>query len=104
MDEEKLKKAKELMNDAKAMAKKGLDSSKEAVNEKLREIMDALELPADWFNQDEVKPEQLFQQLDEIIGQCSNVVESPDLYKSEVEIVTRASAGKALCGIYHSEY
>ena len=104
VDEEKLKKAKELMNDAKAMAKKGLDSSKEAVNKKLREIMDALELPADWFKQDEVKPEQLFQQLDEIIGQCSNVVESPDSYKSEVEIVTRASAGKALCGIYHSKY
>ena len=31
-------------------------------------------------------------------------MESPDSYKSEVEIVTRASAGKALCGIYHSKY
>ena len=104
VDEEKLKKAKELMNNAKAMANDRSESSKQAVNEKLREIMNTLELPADWFKQDEVKPEQLFQQLDEIIGQCSNVVESPDSYKSEVEIVTRASAGKALCGIYHSKY
>ena len=104
VDGEKLKKAKELMNNAKAMANDRSESSKQAVNEKLREIMNTLELPADWFKQDEVKPEQLFQQLDEIIGQCSNVVESPDSYKSEVEIVTRASAGKALCGIYHSKY
>ena len=104
VDEEKLKKAKELMNNAKAMANDRSESSKQAVNEKLREIMNTLELPADWFKQDEVQPEQLFQQLDEIIGQCSNVVESPDSYKSEVEIVTRASAGKALCGIYHSKY
>lgn len=104
VDEEKLTKAKELMNDAKAMAKDRLESSKETVNKKLREIMNTLELPANWFKQDEVKPEQLFQQLEEIIGQYSNVVESPDSYKSEVEIVTRASAGKALCGIYHSEY
>lgn len=104
VDEEKLTKAKELMNDAKAMAKDRLESSKETVNKKLREIMNTLELPGNWFKQDEVKPEQLFQQLEEIIGQYSNVVESPDSYKSEVEIVTRASAGKALCGIYHSEY
>ena len=104
VDEEKLKKAKELMNNAKAMANDRSESSKQAVNEKLREIMNILELPADWFKQDEVQPEQLFQQLDEIIGQCSNVVESPDSYNSEVEIVTRASAGKALCGIYHSKY
>ena len=68
VDEEKLKKAKELMNDAKAMAKDRSESSKQAVNEKLREIMNTLELPADWFKQDEVQPEQLFQQLDEIIG------------------------------------
>ena len=106
VDEEMLKKAKELMNNAKAMANDRSESSKQAVNEKLREIMNTLEqqLPADWFKQDEVQPGQLFQQLDQIIGQYSNVVESPDSYKSEVEIVTRASAGKALCGIYHSEY
>ena len=104
VDEEKLKKAKQLMNDAKSMANDCLESSKLVVNEKLRQIMSTLELPADWFKQDEVQPEKLFKQLDEIIGQCSNVVESPDSYKSEVEIVTKASAGRALCGIYHSEY
>ena len=66
--------------------------------------MNILELPSDWINHDEVKPEQLFQQLDRITEQCFSVSESAESYKSEVEIITRASAGMALCGIYHSEY
>ena len=104
VDEEKLKKAKELMSEAKAMASDSSESSRKAVNEKLSKIINTLELPADWFKQDEVKTDQLFEQLNQIIVEHSNIVESADSYKSEVEIVTRASAGKALCGIYHSEY
>ena len=105
VDEAKLKKAKELMNEAKAMASDSSESSRKAVDEKLSKIMNTLELPADWFKQDdEVKTDQLFEQLNQIIVEHSNFVESADSYKSEVEIVTRASAGKAMCGIYHSEY
>jgi len=103
-DEKRLEQAKSLMNEAKKMATDGSEAAKKSVNAKLAEILNALELPSDWFKQEEVKPEQLFQQLDDIIEQCSNVVESPDSYKSEVEIITKASAGRALCGIYHSEY
>ena len=104
VDKEKLKKAKKLMNEAKERASDRSESSKKAVNKKLIKIMDTLELPADWFKQDEGKTDQLFEQLNQIIAEHQNVVESADSYKSEVEIVTRASAGKALCGIYYSEY
>ncbi|CAH3172617.1 unnamed protein product [Porites evermanni] len=103
-DEKKLKKAKELMNEAKVMAKSRSESSKQAVSEKLSEIINNLELPSDWLKRDEVKPEQLFEQLDKIIEHYSNVVESAESYKSELEIVTRASCGRALCGIYYSKY
>ena len=76
-----------------------------AVNRKVKEIVKTLELPADWFRPDvETSYIQLFEQLDQIIAEHQNVVESADSYKSEVEIVTRASSGKALCAIYHSEY
>ena len=104
VDEEKLKKAKELMNEAKAMATDQSETSRKIVNDKLAETMTALELPPDWFKQEHVKPEQLFQQLEQVIEQYSNVVQSAELYKSEVEIIAKASAGRALCGIYHSEY
>ena len=103
-DEKKLKKAKELMNEAKVMAKNRSESSKQAVSEKLSEIINNLELPSDWLKRDEVKPEQLFEQLDKIIEHYSNVVESAESYKSGLEIVTRASCGRALSGIYYSEY
>ncbi|KAJ7375556.1 hypothetical protein OS493_040430 [Desmophyllum pertusum] len=104
VDEEKLKKAKELMNEANAMAKDQSEAAKKTVNEKIAVIMSKLELPSDWFKADKAQPEQLFQQLDQIIQQCSNVVETGETYKSEVEVITKASAGRALCGIYHSEY
>ena len=104
IDGEKLKKAEGLMNEAKAMAKDQSEASRKIVNDKLAELMKTLELPSDWFTQDEVKPEQLLQQLNQIIEEFSNVVESAESYKSEVEIIAKASAGRALCGIYHSDY
>ena len=99
-----LKKAKELMDEAKAIAKDQSESAKKTLNETLALIMSTLELPMDWLREDEVKPAVLFQYLDKIIKQCSDVLESADSYKNEVEIVTRASAGRALCGIYYSKY
>ena len=99
-----LKNARELLNEAKAIAKDQSESSKKTLNETLALIMSTLELPIDWLREDEVKPAVLFQYLDKIIKQCSDVLESADAYKSEVEIVSRASAGRALCGIYYSKY
>ena len=99
-----LKKVKELLNEAKAIAKDQSESAKKTLNETLALIMSTLELPVDWLREGEVKPAVLFQYLDKIIKQCSDVLESADSYKNEVEIVTRASAGRALCGIYYSKY
>ena len=104
VDKTKLEQAKSLMNDAKEIAIRESDEAKKTVNNKLAEILNVLELPSDWFKQGEVETEQLFRQLDEIIKQCSNVVESAESYKSEVEIITKVSAGRALCGIYHSQH
>ena len=92
------------MKEAKQIATDVSEAAKKSVNAKLAKVLNVLELPSDWFKQEEVKPEQLFQQLDDIIQQCSNVVESPESYKSEVEIIAKASAGRAFCGIHHSDY
>ena len=46
--------------------------------------MIAVRLPSEWFKQDAVKPEKLFPKLDQIIAQCSIVVESAESYKSAV--------------------
>ena len=104
VDEANLKKAKELMNEAKTMATDKSETAKKAVNDKIKLIMETIELPLEWFNQDQMQPDQMFQQLDQIIDQCSAVVESDEIYKNAVEMITKASAGKALFGIYHSEY
>lgn len=105
VDEEKLNKAKELMNEAKAMASNQSEEAKKTVSEKLMVILNALELPPHWMNEEnKVKPEQLFQQLDQIIKECSNVVESGETYRNEVEVIAKASGGRALHGIYHSEF
>ena len=104
VDEANLERAKELMNEAKTMATDKSETAKKAVNDKIKLIMETIELPLDWFKQDQMQPDQMFQQLDQIIDQCSAVVESDEIYKNAVEMITKASAGKALFGIYHSEY
>ena len=49
-------------------------------NDKLAELMKTLELPSDFrFTQDEVKPEHLFHQIDQVTEHCRNVVESAEL-------------------------
>ena len=104
VDEANLKKAKELMNEAKTIATDKSETAKKTVNDKIKLIMETIELPLEWFKQDQMQPEQMFQQLDQIIDQCSEVVEADEIYKNAVEVITKASAGKALLGIYHSEY
>ena len=104
VDEANLKKAKELMNEAKTIATDKSETAKKTVNDKIKLIMETIELPLEWFKQDQMQPDQMFQQLDQIIDQCSEVVEADEIYKNAVEVITKASAGKALFGIYHSEY
>lgn len=103
LEEEKLEKAKELMTAAKVMAKDQSEEAKTTVKTKLSEILNVLDLPQDWLKQ-ELPPEELFKQLDYISRECSHGVESGGSYKSEVEIIAKASGGKAVCGIYYSDY
>ena len=105
IDDEKLEKARALMKEAKEMAAKQSEEAKTAVKEKLAEVTKILKLHPDW-NKQEIgtKPDQLFEQLDKIIEQFDNVVEVGEAYKSDLEVVTKASGGRALCGIYFSQY
>ena len=68
--------------------------------------MTSLDLEADWIRklQEQEDPKKLCHLLDQVIEQCCNAVESAESYTSEVEIITKASEGRALCGVYHSEY
>ena len=74
-DEEKLKKAKELMNEAKDMATEQSEEAKTATKEKMAEMMKVLELPSDWCKQDTVNPEQFLTDLGGIINQYSSIAE-----------------------------
>ena len=105
IDEEKLEKARALMNEAKETAKNESEAAKKEVNEKMAEIGKILELPPDW-NKQEIgkKPDELFEQLDKIIDEFDNAIEVSECYKSDLEVVQKASGGRSLCGIYHSEY
>jgi len=105
IDKEKLKKARALMNDAKETAKGESEAAKKAVEEKIAELAKTLELPPDWNKQDTgQKPDQLLEHLDEIINEFDNAIEVSECYKSDLEVVEKASGGRALCGIYFSEY
>ena len=105
VDEEKLRKAKELMNEAKAMATEQSEEAKKATKEKMSEMMEVLELPSDWCKQDTVDtPEQLLKDLGGIIDQYSSIAEAAESYKNDLEVVAKASGGRALRGIYYSKY
>lgn len=103
LEEEKREKAKKLMNEAKVMAKDPSEKAKTTVKTKLSEILSELDLPQDWLKQ-ELPPEELFKEIDYISRECSHIVESGESYKSQVEIIAKASSGKAACAIYHSNY
>ena len=105
IDKEKLKEVRALMDEAKKAAKEQSEEAKKAVKDKLGEIAKMLELPSDWNKQESgAKPDQLFKELDNIIGQFNNAVEVSESYKSDLDVVIKASGGRALCGIYHSKY
>lgn len=104
VDEEKLKKAKELMNEAKAMATEQSEEAKKATKEKMAEMMKVLELPSDWCKQDTVTPEQLLTDLGGIINQYSSIAEVAESYKNDLDAVAKASGGRSLRGICYSKY
>lgn len=105
IDEEKLEKAKALMKEASEKAKEESEQAKKAVSEKMAEIGKVLQLPPDWNKQESGKePDELLTHLNQVIEQFENAVEVSESYKSDLEIVKKASGGRALCGIYHSAY
>lgn len=71
----------------------------------MAEIGKILQLPPDWNKQESGKePDELLTHLNQVIEQFENTVEVSESYKSDLEIVKKASGGRALCGIYHSAY
>lgn len=98
-DKKKLENAKELIEEVKNLVADEQRVSGRDVHKKLEELIEKLKLPPTW---KEKKNDELIEKLDEVIKQFIGVVDSDESYKSEVEIITKSSAGRALCGIYHS--
>lgn len=103
-DKERVERAKELMNEARTMAGTTANENKGEINKKMVKLFQVLELPPDWYKQDIVSPDTLMKELNEIIKQINTVVESQEVYSSVVDVVTKASGGRALRGICYSEY
>lgn len=97
--EKKLQEAEELMEDINKLVDSG--ASDENLQKNLEKTIRTLELPPTWITKSN---DELIKQLEKVIQQYSKVVRSPESYRSDVEIVTKASAGRALCGIYYSLY
>jgi hypothetical protein len=103
VDKEKLEQAKSLVNKAKEMAAKSESGAeKKAVNERISEISTLLGLPSDWKKRETGKtPEKLLEKLDETISLFNNAVEPNDPYKSDYEVVQKASGGLDLPQVDH---
>lgn len=101
---EKLEKAKELMNQAKNLASQNLEKNKKEVDEKIKEIKELVKLPSDWNSIDKESPNDMLEKLKTKLQEMGEFEESTPCYDSVEEIVTNASGGLALKGIYFSKW
>lgn len=94
-----LKKAKQLCSEAKTL-------SQPEVWGKIVEIVEILDLPKEWLKEKESEGQLLLETLGVIIDECTKAVESDSAktYERDVEVMTKASAGRALCAVYYSKY
>lgn len=100
-DVSKLKEAKQFCNDSKEL----VPTSQSEVSGKISKIIKTLELPQEWLKGVETTS-QLFEKLGIFIDECSKAMESAsaETYGSNVDVITKASAGRALCAVYYSKY
>lgn len=103
-DIENLRRAEELLDEAKVMTTNQTKHTRKIVKEKLSTIITHLELPSAWSAFPDSMTAEQFNQLEKKIERCRKDVESAQSYKSEVDLIVKASAGRALFGIYHSKY
>ena len=102
-DVSKLKEAKQLCNEAKELVL----TSQSEVSGKISKIIKTLELPQDWLKGVETTSQlPLLEKLGIFIDECSKAMESEsaETYGSNVDVITKASAGRALCAVYYSKY
>ena len=98
-DKQDLTEAQTLLEEAKKLAGK----NQSELSRKIAEIAKILNLPDEWLSQQEMG-EHFLKRLSQMIKDCSSALEAAEQYESEVDVITKASGGRALCGIYHSEY
>ena len=98
-DEQDLTEAQTLLEEARNLAGK----NQSELSRKIAEIAKRLNLPDEWLNQQEMG-EQFLGPLSQMIRDCSRALQAAEQYESGVDVITKASGGRALCGIYHSEY
>ena len=99
VDKQDLTKAQALLEDGTKLAGK----NQSELSRKIAEIAKILNLPDEWLSQQETE-EQLLERLSQMIRDCSIALEAAEEYENEVEVITKASGGRALCGIYHAGY
>ena len=99
-DMKKINETKELLSKAKGQTSRNQPKDSEEIAEK---VVKTLELPENWFNQEEIT-NRLLRSLIQMTDNCVNAVGADEEYESNVEIIKKASEGRALCGLYHSEY
>lgn len=99
-DKQNLTKAQALLNEAEGRAPRNQPEVSEKIAE---EVVKTLDLPENWFNQEEIT-NRLLGSLIQMTKDCINAVEAAEEYESNVEVIKKASEGRALCGLYHSEY
>ena len=105
-DEESLKKAIKLKNEAKSMTRLKSSSNEEEINKKIGDVLNVLTLPVSWYQQGKVDPAAIIKRLDKEIEERSNVVDSVTALNKDnpLELAIEASGGRVLNGIYYSEY
>ena len=98
-DKQDLTEAQILLEEAKKLAGK----NQSELSRKIAEIAKILNLPDEWLSQQEMG-EHFLKRLSQMIKDCSSALEAAEEYENEVEVITKASGGRALCGIYHAGY
>ena len=99
-DMQNLTETQKLLKKAKGQTPRNQPKDSEEIAEK---VVKTLDLPENWFNQEEIT-NGLLGSLIQMTKDCVNAVEAAEEYESNVEIIKKASEGRALCGLYHSEY
>ena len=111
-DKKALDLARGLVEEARGMAITLMPNVPNMLNDKVAEIFGVLNIglpgscsSCNSFEQDEgVTQDSMLKELDVMIDHASEVIESGEPDHPDIDVVFKASGGRALCGVYYSDY